>query len=282
MAYWVWHKWWDLYFSVRARIKGNAARVAIGNHGFLYDLRDRSVGRILYLFHQYERNELAFVTAQLRPGMTFVDIGANTGCYTLLSSRLVGAKGTVLAFEAAPENARILRANVAANGLQNVRIVEKAISDRQMQLLVHLSRINPGDHRTYDGRDDRSYNVGRRRRTVPVEGISLDAYLEDNPMRVDLIKMDIQGMEHLALRGMMNTLAANEAVILMTEYWPHGLEAAGSSPREYIEDLIAQRFRLYFLGDNGRPSGLNSPELGPTLSGDRHTTLVCSRRDLAS
>ena len=280
MAYWVWHKGWDMYFSARARIKGNAARIAIGSYEFLYDMRDKSVGRILYLFRQYERNELAFLTARLELGMTLVDVGANTGCFTLLGSKLVGPEGAVIAFEPAPENVRILTANAKLNGLQNVCVVEMGVCDRPMQLLVHLSRINPGDHRTYDGRDDRFYNAGRRRRTVPVEGIPLDTYFEAHPMRVDFIKMDIQGMEHYALRGMMNTLATNEGFILMTEYWPHGLQSAGSSPRAYIEDLLAQRFQLYTVGENGSPNALSPSILESALTEHRHATLICSRRDL--
>jgi len=280
-AYWAWHNGWRLFFWLRARIKGNAAYIAIGDHHFLYDMRDKSVGRVLYLFRQYEERGVAFLGAQLEPGMTFVDIGANTGCYTLLGSKLVGTKGTVVAFEPGPDNVELLRINVELNGLKNVEIIEKAVCDRPRKLLLHLSWVNPGDHRIYEGDDDQVYNAGRPRRTVPVCGTPLDAYFGAHPRRVDMIKMDIQGSEHQALRGMMNTLAANEGIILMTEYWPYGLESAESSPRAFIEDLLAQRFQLHLLGENGQLRPTNPSMLDMSITRHQHTTLICSRRELA-
>src|SRR5439155_23177655 len=63
----------------------------------------------------------------LRPGMVFYDLGANVGFLSLLAARLVGAKGKVFSFEADPEVAGRLKENVEKNGLQNVRLVQKAV-----------------------------------------------------------------------------------------------------------------------------------------------------------
>lgn len=281
IAYSIWHAGWGLFFWTRGIIKGDAAWVEIGGYPFLYDMRDKAVGRILYLFRQYESEELAFVASKLMPGMTFVDIGANTGCYTLLGSKLVGPQGTVIAFEPGPENVRLLAANLKLNGLRNVHVVEKAVCDRTTRVLLHLSRINPGDHRTYNGDDDRVYNAGAPRKTTPVEGIALDEYLERSPTHVDVIKMDIQGSEHHALHGMMKTLGSSRGIILITEFWPYGLEVAGSSPKAFIEDLVSQEFRLYVVTDRGKIRVFDPSMFENRPARHQHATLVCSRDDLA-
>ncbi|MCU1243185.1 MAG: methyltransferase FkbM family [Candidatus Acidoferrum typicum] len=63
----------------------------------------------------------------LRPGMTFYDLGANVGFFSLLAARMVGERGCVVAFEADPEIAARLRENVDRNGFRYAKIVEKAV-----------------------------------------------------------------------------------------------------------------------------------------------------------
>jgi len=70
----------------------------------------------------FEGTELRFVENFLRPGMTVLDIGAHHGLYSLLSSKCVGRKGQVIAFEASPRECRRLGKHVRINGCANVRI----------------------------------------------------------------------------------------------------------------------------------------------------------------
>lgn len=85
----------------------------------------------------------------LKPGMTFVDVGANIGYYTLLAERIIGPSGTVIAFEPEPKNFALLSKTVSLNNLPNVRIYQQAVSDRDvtsissflMRLLLKLIRL---------------------------------------------------------------------------------------------------------------------------------------------
>jgi len=56
-------------------------------------------GRCLWVGGCFEPNETAFLASVLRPGMIFVDVGANIGLYTLLAAHLVAPGGTVVAVE---------------------------------------------------------------------------------------------------------------------------------------------------------------------------------------
>jgi hypothetical protein len=67
-----------------------------------------------------EPGETDFLESRLRAGMTFLDLGAHIGYFSLVAGRLVGPRGLVLAFEPDPRNFELLLANVWRNGLANV------------------------------------------------------------------------------------------------------------------------------------------------------------------
>ena len=76
---------------------------------------------------EYEPRKLEVMERLLKPGMTFVDVGANLGYFTLLAAKLVGPEGRVIAFEPHPDNTRRLRISIAANDYDNVLVCEMAI-----------------------------------------------------------------------------------------------------------------------------------------------------------
>ncbi|MEU2354585.1 FkbM family methyltransferase [Streptomyces misionensis] len=83
----------------------------------------------LWLFGAWEPHLAAWMCARLTPGETVVDAGAHTGYFTVLTSRLVGPAGRVVAIEPSPAFHRALCANLAANGCGDVRTINAAVSD---------------------------------------------------------------------------------------------------------------------------------------------------------
>src|SRR5262249_25593686 len=79
----------------------------------------------------YEQTLAAMLTQHLGPGLTVIDIGAHVGLHTLMFSRRVGPSGRVLAIEASPANARLLRSHILWNDCRNVEVVEAAVGDRE-------------------------------------------------------------------------------------------------------------------------------------------------------
>jgi Protein-L-isoaspartate(D-aspartate) O-methyltransferase (PCMT) len=90
------------------------------------DLRDHVQSRIFF-FGLYEPVECYVVSKFLRPGMTFVDAGANVGQYTLLAAQAVGPTGKVISFEPVPRNYERTCAHVRQNGLGNVSVHRSAL-----------------------------------------------------------------------------------------------------------------------------------------------------------
>ena len=76
-------------------------------------------------------SHFARLTAKLvRPGMLAFDVGAHSGYFTLILSRLVGETGKVISFEPQPRPSNDLRRHIELNNLSNVEVVEAAVSDR--------------------------------------------------------------------------------------------------------------------------------------------------------
>ena len=190
--------------------------------------------RLLYpLFkNRQDAVEIAWMRRLVRPGSTGLDIGANIGFYTRLLSDLIGPKGHVHAFEPDPCNFKHL--STLAGGRNNVTLVPKAVSDRSGQLLIYTSTQLNVDHRTY--------KVENYKEVFAVDGVSIDDYV-GGQFRVDFIKMDIQGYEHHALRGMERTIMANPGVVIFSEFWPYGFQKCGTSASlvyNYIRSLNLQ------------------------------------------
>jgi FkbM family methyltransferase len=167
-----------------------------------------------------DRAEIAWMRRVVRPGDHILDIGANIGFYTSLLSEWVGSTGHVYAFEPEPTNFKHLSAKM--DDRKNVTLVPKAVSDRSENLLIYTSPNLNVDHRTY--------KVANYELAIPVQAVSIDDYVGGR-FRVDFIKMDIQGYELSALRGMEKTIAANPALVIFSEFWPYGLRQAGASAR---------------------------------------------------
>jgi len=174
----------------------------------------------------------------LKPGDTFVDVGANVGWFTLIAAKAVGPTGRVVAVEPEPRNAAKLRGNVAANGFGNVTVLEKAASDTPGTLSLHIADL---------GENHSVADLGYGRGTVSVEAVRLDDAIT-GPVR--LIKVDVEGYEAQVLAGLERTPRDNPGVVLVIEFDPVLLGAAGTDPGALLRSLADKGFRPKRLGGN--------------------------------
>lgn len=185
-----------------------------------------------------DKKEIQLINSILKPGFHVLDIGANIGFYTTIFSQAVGANGRIYAFEPEPINFKRFQKN--CNSLKNVSLINKAVSDKTGVLKIYLSKMLNVDHRTY-AIDDYA-------EIKEIDAITIDDYLAQhgNPP-IGFIKIDIQGYEMAALKGMINTLKKNPGVKIISELWPFGLRKAGSSAVEVIRYYAAENFNVYLL-----------------------------------
>jgi FkbM family methyltransferase len=155
-----------------------------------------------------EAEVLKAIEDALKPGSTFVDAGANIGFFTVLAARLVGSTGRVIAIEMMPDTAARLRLHVAANKLSNVVILEHALSDRSGE---ELTAIVP--ERKFGRASIVRTAEGEEQHKVTVHTGTMDDLFRDLGGPIDLIKMDLESAELLALRGATEVLSRTKAVI---------------------------------------------------------------------
>ncbi|MEK7104597.1 MAG: FkbM family methyltransferase [Patescibacteria group bacterium] len=192
----------------------------------------------LYFFYKNisDRQKIALFKNIIKPGMRVLDLGANIGFYTVLFSKLVGENGKVFSFEPDVKNYEYLEENTKT--LYNVIIEKKAVSDKTGKINFFISKDLNVDHQSYDSGEGRDYEEA--------DAIALDDYFLDNT-KIDFIKIDIQGYEPIALKGMSKIIRQPGRTVVFGELWPYGLQKAGSSAEEYLQFLKSHGFKIKFF-----------------------------------
>lgn len=177
---------------MQGRLKGKKWIVGSSNHGCWLG--------------SYEYAKRIVIERIVRENSVFFDIGAHVGFYTLLASVLVGARGKVFAFEPFPANLVYLKEHLRLNNVDNVVVVEAAVSEREGFALFEegpsssMGRISP---------------TGR----LQVRTVAIDDLVARKELPVpDYIKMDIEGGELLALLGAKSTLAEFHPIIFLATH----------------------------------------------------------------
>lgn len=187
-----------------------------------------------YWLGTYEVELQAAIREWVQPGWTAYDLGANIGYISLLLARAVGPQGHVLAVEALPGNVIRLLQNVDLNGLDRiVEVLSAAVNDRPapVRFLVGPS----GGTGKAAGSAGREFAYDQ---VLDVSGITLDEeiYTRGRP-QPDVVKMDLEGGELLALPGMRRLLVEGRPLLFMEL---HGQEAASAA----WDALTASGYRI--------------------------------------
>jgi FkbM family methyltransferase len=222
--------------------------VQVGDTWFFVPTKD-VLGKLTFLAGGFEQDVMEAAVDLLEQrlghppltGRIFVDIGANIGTSTIPALTRLGASRAI-AIEPAATNCRLLRANVAANGLdERVTIVEAALSDRPGTLSLELGPDNSGDYRIR--LSDAPGAIGEAGwRTQEVVTSTFDQMLEDEHVAladVGLVWMDTQGHEAHVFGGASSLLESSVPVIV--EYWPYGLRRAEALER--LHTIVSTHYR---------------------------------------
>jgi len=222
--------------------------------------------RIAYLTGSYEKGTVQLVKKIVKPGMVVLDIGAHVGFYSKLFSKLVGNRGLVIAFEPHPATFSVLCKNVST--LTNIIPVQAAVAGRKGRASFYDCLIESGSASLcYDeykkewlknrlsGREiaPRVLN-GLPGSTYTISTTTVDSYLEERHIeRVDFIKIDIEGAEINAIRGMKNILRSSSCLTVIMEFNPQALQLFGITPKKALEELQKGGLSIVLvIEDNGR------------------------------
>ena len=201
-----------------------------------------------YVAGSFEPNEFAFLARTLRPCMTFVDIGANEGLFTLFAARRVGTSGRVIAIEPSARERAILERNIARNGLDNVTVVPHALAAEPGTAELLIAPRKHGLHNTlgefiYEG------ETAVARETVVIETLD-DLHKRLALRRVDVIKIDVEGAEVKVLTGGRNVLATSRPILLV-EANEEALKRQGTRTGALLELLQTLGYEIHIFNDRG-------------------------------
>lgn len=191
---------------------------------------------------EYDPGTVAFFRDCLKEGMTVVDIGANLGYFTVIAASRVGASGKVFSYEPDPRNFDLLKTNISANGFENVTAFPIALSDRA------------GERKLFFGDNQCTHSFGDKIGHGRFESVvtdTLDGSLKvSGRPKIDVIKMDIEGAEPVALEGMMETIARNQKLTMIFEFHPNAIKRLGYSPSEFLERMRKLGFLISVIDED--------------------------------
>jgi FkbM family methyltransferase len=159
----------------------------------------------IYRYGFYEEGVTKMLLNYLKPGMTFIDIGAHVGYFSLLSSALVGEKGQVHSFEPTPGTFNILKCN--ASEKSNITVNNSAMYSKKGTIVVN----DYGDkyaayNSIYDARLPEDISAKLTPAQYEIETISVDEYVGAHNIIPDFIKIDAESSEYEILLGMECTI----------------------------------------------------------------------------
>jgi len=216
--------------------EGTHVEVSLGN--------DMSLS--LYVAGSFEPNEFAFLDRLLKPGMTFIDVGANEGLFSLFAARKVGPAGQVIAIEPSSRERRKLEHNLRLNRLSRVSVIPHALGDAVETAALQIANPEHGGHNTL-GRF--AYDEVSAVATEAVSVETLDGLAHRLGFgRVDAIKIDVEGAELKVLRGATDVLRTLRPVLLI-EANEAALAGQGASTAAVIGLLQAHDYEIRVFGE---------------------------------
>lgn len=200
------------------------------------------VDQHIYATGDYEKPTSRVIRALLCPGDYVVDGGANIGYFTLLASTAVGDSGTVLAFEPAVPVRRRLTENVQINQRTNVLIRPEALSDSAGSVTLN---VGPTSHSGISSLRP----ICDAAETLLVETVCLDDIV-DSSQKIALIKLDVEGAEHKAIRGMRQTIRHYHPDLIV-EVSPSFLQEMGDDAQSLFNELRECGYRMLRIDWDG-------------------------------
>lgn len=219
--------------------------IDIGDFKIVVDTVDAAVSGTIIADKSWEPHTTAIMKQYLRPGMTMLDIGANTGWFTMLAAGIVGSEGRVIAVEPWSENCRLILLSIAENSFTNIELWPFAL-DRARGWAHFMTYVGSNA-----GFVPESMSAIRDGMGSIVPTFSLD---ETFPLdaTIDFMKIDVEGAEYRILQGAEKTLERCRPVIIseFSLWMPRQLGI--QHPEKYLSWFTERDWTLHVITN---PSG---------------------------
>ena len=197
--------------------------------------RENIISQALFLKGVWEPEVTEYICPTITSGMTVIDVGADTGYYTLLFAKRVGTQGRIVAFEPIPSAREVLEYNIRLNAYINVTVCSFALFSTTRSVVLQapreLSRIDPMKNSS----DPSGIEIQTR---VFDECVS-----ELDIQKIDLVKVDVEGAELDVLFGMRDSLEEYHPALLI-EVHPNHIGDFGHTVEDLLQFLEGMNYSL--------------------------------------
>jgi FkbM family methyltransferase len=219
--------------------------VIIKTGGFDLVVPAREAGLFSYFIgHNLNSVELAVREALrrlIKPGDTVVDGGTNIGAISVEMAYAIGEHGHFLGFEPLPHLVDAVRKTLGLNGLsKQSRVIQAALSDQKGDLTFYAA-----DHSPISSMFERD---GIKTSSVHVKSVTLDDAIGPD-LRVDLVRLDIEGAEPQAWQGMSRILSQNQDLIVIMAWSASHFHRSGKDPSVFMTQILRSGFSAWRLID---------------------------------
>ena len=238
-----------------------AIRTASTDFGSLLSVRlDEHIFRHIYFHGEYDPETSRLLQKLVEPGQVWLDVGGNVGFFTILLSKGVGQTGRVYVFEPNPPMVERIQASLALNKATNVELIPHAVSNESNKDIIFYVPVGDG-HNSGRASAVKFEDLSSTVKEVKVSTINLDDYLEKSSVKPDFMKIDIEGFEINAFRGMERTMRKNPPKLIISEL--NQLPGVLATPIEIISYLSGFDFVPYIIGDTGLKPYINGTPVDP-------------------
>jgi hypothetical protein len=229
-----------------------------------------------YSQYIFEPNSLDFIHDHLKPGNTFLDIGANIGYFSLVCAKIIGTNGRVIAFEPGDFAFNLLAKNKDLNKFDNIDIYQSGFGEKNE--ILEFNSGSPGME-VYNSLGDIVHTAAdpNKFNKTLVQIFQGATWLKNNHIDyIDLMKLDVEGGEYNVLKGMLEIFQEQKIALLLIEIVYETSQAFGYHPRDILSMLKECGYDWFRLRPFGRLEPLLENDIGNPEDG--HMFVAVSKK----
>lgn len=205
------------------------------------------ISRSLAIYGEWAMDELKLLAQVITPGMCVLDVGGFVGTHALAFSKFTGQEGKVYSFEPRKEIYAILSENLSINDCQNVTALNVGLAEKEQSL--NLRSVDTNQSINFGALSLDSNDGSLTSDTYRIQVSTIDALGIE---KIDLIKLDVEGMERNVLDGAIESISRNRPVV----FCECNSLNAGNDVLEYCRAL---KYDAYgFLASAYNPDNFNA------------------------